>query len=116
MLSSTHALKHNNATDFLYLHICTQDFRQAVGNSEGSSTLPLPLYVLTVAAKLQTSSVKGLFILPDQLTSCPDKGTALLSFILMWHVSIIRGPIKAEEGGKKRSFLHLSSVKGRALG
>lgn len=55
------------------------------------------------------------FIASDQLTSSPYQRHYMLSFILMWHVSIIRGPIKEGRGGeKKRSLVHLSSVKGWA--
>lgn len=56
------------------------------------------------------------FIASDQLTSSPYQRHYMLSFILMWHVSIIRGPIKEGRGGekKRRSLVHLSSVKGWA--
>ena len=62
---------------------------------EAAAPLPLPLCVHTRAAKLQASSSERPFIASDQLTSSPYQRHCMLSSILMWRVSIIRGPIKA---------------------
>lgn len=72
--------------------------------------LPLPLHVHTWAAKLQASCAERLFIASDQLTSSSYQRHCMLSFILMWCVSIIRGPIKEGRGGERRKKKRVLSI------
>lgn len=84
--------------------------RREWGQLHLTFTSPCPYFGCQIIDELRKGTLY--FIGPAHFLSIQRH--CMPSFILMWCVSIIRGPIKAVEGGG--GLVHLSSVKGWAQG